>query len=128
MIHRAVLGSFERFLGIMIEHYAGAFPVWLAPVQAIILPIADEHIEYAGQVKDKLLKLGLRVALDQRNEKIGKKIRDAQVQKIPHMLVIGSKEVQQESVAWRTRSEGDQGIIKTEEFIAKITDQIEQKK
>ncbi|MCK4423138.1 MAG: threonine--tRNA ligase, partial [Candidatus Omnitrophica bacterium] len=128
MIHRAVLGSFERFLGIMIEHYAGAFPVWLAPVQAIILPIADEHIEYTGQVKDKLLELGLRVTVDQRNEKIGKKIRDAQTQKIPHMLVIGSKEAEQESVAWRTRSEGDQGMIKIEEFIAKITDQIEQKK
>jgi len=127
MIHRAILGSFERFFGILIEHYGGAFPCWLAPVQVIILPIAEEHLQYANEIKQQLIEAGFRVELDGRNEKIGKKIRDAQQQKIPHMLVMGQKEVEQQTVAWRRRSEGDQGSIKTADFIAKITEQIEQK-
>ena len=89
VIHRAIFGSFERFIAILIEHYAGAFPLWLAPVQAIVLPIADRHLDYAGSVRDQLKAAGLRVELDERQEKIGYKIREAQLQKVPYMLVVG---------------------------------------
>ncbi len=92
VIHRAIFGSFERFIAILIEHYAGAFPLWLAPVQAIVLPISDRHLDYAGQVGDQLTAAGLRVDLDERQEKIGYKIREAQLQKIPYMLVVGDRE------------------------------------
>ena len=87
VIHRAIFGSFERFIAILIEHYAGAFPLWLAPVQAMVLPIADRHVDYARAVRDRLAAAGLRVELDERQEKIGYKIREAQLQKIPYMLV-----------------------------------------
>ena len=128
MIHRVVYGSIERFIGILIEHYAGAFPAWLAPTQIRILPITDKHVAYAKELNDKMFDLGLRVYLDDRNEKIGYKIREAQVQKIPYMLVIGDKEVEEGAVAVRRRSEGDLGAMKAEDFIAMLLKEIAEKK
>lgn len=128
MIHRVVYGSIERFIGILIEHYAGAFPAWLAPTQVRILPITDKHVSYAKELHDKMFDLGLRVYLDDRNEKIGYKIREAQVQKIPYMLVIGDKEVEEGAVAVRRRSEGDLGAMKADDFIAMLQKEIAEKK
>jgi len=104
MVHRAILGSLERFLGVLIEHYAGAFPVWLAPVQAVVIPIADRHLEYAERVADALRQRDLRVQVDARGERMQAKIRDAQLQKVPYMLVVGDREAQNGTVAVRTRS------------------------
>ena len=104
VIHRAIFGSFERFIAILIEHYAGAFPLWLAPVQAIVLPIADRHLAYAASVRDQLRAAGLRVELDERQEKIGYKIREAQLQKVPYMLVVGDREAAEGTVSVRTRA------------------------
>ena len=117
VIHRAIFGSFERFIGIMIEHYAGAFPLWLAPVQMMVISIADRHLEYARQVRDQLKHAGLRVDLDDRQEKIGYKIREAQLQKIPYMLVIGDREAAEGTVSVRTRTGGDQGAATVAAFI-----------
>ena len=124
MIHRAILGSFERFLGIITEHFAGVFPMWLAPVQVKILSIADAHIDYAKQVKEKLEEKGIRVELDDRSEKIGYKIREAQLQKIPYMLIIGDKEIQNNAVGVRSRKDGDIGQMKLEQFIEKAEEEI----
>lgn len=120
MIHSAITGSPERFMGILIEHYAGAFPSWLAPVQAIILPIADRHLEYAAKVRSELLNAGIRVDLDSRSESIGKKIRESELKKIPYMLIIGDKEIEAGKVALRQYREGDKGQITVEEFISLI--------
>jgi threonyl-tRNA synthetase len=109
VIHRAIFGSFERFIAILIEHYAGAFPLWLSPVQAIVLPIADRHLDYARSVRESLKAAGLRADLDERQEKIGYKIREAQLQKIPYMLVVGDREAAEGTVSVRTRTGGDQG-------------------
>jgi len=117
VIHRAILGSFERFIAILIEHYAGAFPFWVAPVQAIVLPITDRNGEYARSVRQLLAEAGLRVELDERQEKIGFKIREAQLQKIPYMLVVGDKEAADGTVAVRTRAGGDQGARPVAAFI-----------
>jgi len=117
MIHRALLGSMERFMGVLIEHFAGAFPVWLAPIQAVLIPIADRHYEYAHQVVDSLREAGLRVQMDQRGERMNAKIRDAQNQKIPYMLVVGDREVESGSVSVRLRSEENLGAMSIEEFI-----------
>ena len=117
VIHRAVCGSFERFIAILIEHYAGAFPLWLAPVQAVVLPIADRHAAYAASVRDRLEAAGLRVELDARQEKINYKIREAQLQKIPYMLVAGDREVAEGTVAVRRRTGGDQGARRVDEFV-----------
>jgi threonyl-tRNA synthetase len=117
VIHRAILGSFERFIAILIEHYAGAFPFWVAPVQAIVLPITDRNVEYARSVRQMLTDAGLRVELDDRQEKIGFKIREAQLQKIPYMLVVGDKEAAEGTVAVRTRTGGDQGARPVAAFI-----------
>jgi threonyl-tRNA synthetase len=117
VIHRAIFGSFERFIAMLIEHYAGAFPLWLAPVQAQVLPIADRHIEYGAEVLGRLQAAGLRAGLDSRQEKIGYKIREAQLQKVPYMLVIGDREVAEGTVAVRTRAGGDQGSRAVDEFI-----------
>jgi len=117
VIHRAILGSFERFIAILIEHYAGAFPFWVAPVQAILLPIADRHLEYARSVRQMLADAGLRVEVDPRQEKIGFKIREAQLQKIPYMLVVGDKEAAEGTVAVRSRAGGDQGPQAVAAFI-----------
>jgi threonyl-tRNA synthetase len=109
MVHRALLGSLERFFGILIEHYAGAFPYWLAPVQARIIPVASDHGAYAAEVEKTLRGWGVRVEVDARDEKLGKRIRDAQMQKIPYMLVIGDRERDEGTVAVRERAAGDLG-------------------
>ncbi len=121
MIHRAPFGSMERFVGVLIEHFAGAFPVWLSPVQAVVLPIADRHNEYAGQVTQKLKAAGLRAELDARGEKVNYKIREAQLQKIPYMLVVGDREAAEGKVAVRTRKGGDQGAKPVDEVVAMIS-------
>lgn len=128
MIHRVVYGSIERFIGILIEHYAGAFPAWLAPQQVRILPITDKHVAYAKELADKMFDLGLRVHLDDRNEKLGYKIREAQVQKVPYTLVVGDKEVEEGTVNVRRRGEGDVGAMKQADFIAMLQEEIAEKK
>jgi threonyl-tRNA synthetase len=125
MIHRAPLGSMERFMGILIEHFAGAFPLWLAPEQVRVLPISDKVAEYAQQVYSRLLAAGFRAALDLRAEKIGAKIRDAQLEKIPVMLVVGAKEAESQSVSYRDRQAGDQGAIPLDEAIARLKTEAE---
>jgi threonyl-tRNA synthetase len=120
MLHRALLGSVERFLGVLIEHYAGAFPIWLAPVQAIVIPIAERHHEYARKVADRLAQANIRAEVDERNEKMGYKIRAAQTQKVPYMLVIGDKEAQSGEVSVRNRFQGDEGAQSLESFLQKI--------
>ncbi len=125
MIHRALFGSFERFIGILTEHYAGAFPTWLAPVQVRLLPIADSHKEYAKKVQEQLEDAGIRVEVDERQEKIGYKIREAQLHKIPYMLILGDKEVEANAVGVRSRKEGDIGQTSVEDFIAKLKVEIE---
>lgn len=125
LIHRALFGSFERFIGIITEHFAGAFPTWLAPVQVKVLPIADAHKEYANKVKEELSKAGIRVEVDEREEKIGYKIREAQLQKFPYMLVVGDKEVEANAVGVRSRKDGDIGAQKIEDFISKTKEEIE---
>lgn len=127
VIHRALLGSVERFFGVLIEHYAGAFPVWLAPVQIKILPITEHQHQYARTIQDRLLAENLRVEVDGRNEKIGYKIREAEVQKIPYMLVIGEQEVQGQQVAVRQKSKGDLGKMGIEQFIQIINQHIQNK-
>jgi len=128
MIHRTVFGSMERFIGILTEHFAGAFPVWLAPVQARVLPITGRHVEYAQKVMDRLDAEDIRVELDDRNEKVNYKIREAQGQKIPYMLVLGDREAENGAVAVRHRSAGDIGSMGLEEFIARIKDEIKTRK
>ena len=125
MLHRAIFGSIERFIGILIENYAGAFPTWLSPVQVKLLPIADAHVDYAKEVKEKLEDVGVRVELDDRNEKIGYKIREAQLQKIPYMLVLGDKEKEAGTVGVRSRKDGDIGAMAVDEFVAKIVEEID---
>ena len=116
MLHRAIFGSFERFIGILIEHYEGAFPEWLAPVQAIVLNITDKQADYCGKVVNSLQNKGFRVNADLRNEKIGFKIREHTLQKIPYLLVVGDKEVEAESLAVRDRTGNDLGVMSIDEF------------
>jgi threonyl-tRNA synthetase len=120
MLHRAIVGSFERFIGILIEHYAGAFPLWLAPHQVVVLNITERQAEYAASIKNKLADQGFRVISDLRNEKISYKIREHSLQKLPYQLVVGDKEVQAETVAVRTRSGEDLGAMTLEAFIARL--------
>ena len=127
VIHRAIFGSFERFIALLIEHYAGGFPLWLAPVQAVVLPIADRHAEYADTVREQLAAAGLRVELDARQEKIGYKIREAQLGKVPYMLVAGDREAAAGTIAVRTRGGGDQGAQPVGAFIAAARDEIQRK-
>ncbi len=127
MIHRVVLGSIERFIGIITEHYAGAFPLWLAPVQVKILPIGEGHVEYANKVKDILEENHLRVEVDARNEKIGYKIREAQLKKVPYMLVVGDKEMAEGLVAVRSRSEGELGQLTIEDFTKRAVEEVKSK-
>lgn len=124
MIHRALLGSMERFMGVLIEHYAGAFPVWLAPVQVTLIPIADRHISYAQEVAQKLKEANLRVEVDDRNERMNAKIRDAQTLKIPYMLVIGDREVESSTVSVRLRSEENLGAMSLQTFLQRIQQEI----
>jgi threonyl-tRNA synthetase len=128
VIHRAIFGSFERFIALLIEHHAGAFPLWLAPVQVLVLPIADRHADYSRQVVARLAAAGLRAELDERQEKIGYKIRSAQLQKIPYMLVIGDREAAEGTVAVRTRTGGDQGAQPVDRFIAAALDEVRRRR
>lgn len=127
MIHRVVFGSIERFIGILTEHYAGAFPTWLAPVQVKLLPIADRHIDYVRQLQKKLEEAGIRCELDDRSEKIGFKIRSAQLEKIPYMLVVGDKDIEAGTVAVRSRKSGDEGASTIDEFIERIQKEVAEK-
>ena len=128
VIHRAIYGSFERFIALLIEHFGGAFPMWLAPLQVRLLPIADRHLEYARTTLARLVGAGLRAEVDERQEKIGYKIREAQLQKIPYMLVIGDREAAEGSVAVRTRTGGDQGAQPVDTFIATAQTEVREKK
>lgn len=127
MVHRALFGSVERFFGILIEHYAGAFPVWLAPVQVAVLPITDRVIPYALEVQKKLYEAGARVMIDDRNEKVNAKIREAQLQKIPYMLVVGDREAEQGNVSVRHRKHADLGVQSLDDFIAKFKEVVASK-
>ena len=127
LVHRALYGSFERFIALLIEHHAGAFPLWLAPVQAVAIPIADRHAEYADSVRARLAAAGLRVELDARQEKIGYKIREAQLQKVPYMLVVGDREAAAGAVAVRTRGGGDQGAQQVDAFLDAALDEVRRK-
>ena len=128
VIHRAIVGSFERFIAILIEHYAGAFPLWIAPVQVAVLPIADRHAEYARRVEQRLISAGLRVEVDDRQEKIGYKIREAQLQKVPYMLVVGDKEAADGSVGVRHRVDGDRGSRPLDEFVREALTEVSEKR
>ena len=128
MLHRATLGSFERFIGILIEHYAGDLPVWLSPTQAVILNITDKQSEYSLKVSDSLRKLGYRVQSDLRKEKITYKIRDHSMQKVPYLLVVGDKEVEKNSVSVRARGAKDLGVMTVDKFARKLKRDIENKK
>jgi threonyl-tRNA synthetase len=127
MVHRALFGSIERFFGVLIEHYAGAFPLWLAPVQIGLVPISEKHVEYAGAVKAKLEAAGLRVELDARNEKMNAKIREFTLQKVPFVLVMGDKEAASEAVSVRTRGKGDEGSVALVDYIARAKNLVEKK-
>src|SRR5690349_10152190 len=127
MVHRALYGSIERFFGILLEHYAGAFPVWLAPVQAVVLPITDRQLDYARQVRDRLDAAGVRVTIDDRNEKVNLKIREAQLQKVPVMLVVGDREAQAGQVSVRHRKHADLGVKPIDAFITEIRQLIDSK-
>jgi threonyl-tRNA synthetase len=124
MIHRAILGSIERFIGILTEEYAGLFPTWLAPKQVVIMNITDKQAPYVQEIVQKLNKLGIRAAADLRNEKIGFKIREHTLKRIPYLLVVGDKEVEQQEVAVRTRTGEDLGKFNVDDFVAKISEEI----
>ena len=124
MLHRAILGSFERFIGILIEHYEGIFPTWLAPTQVVVLNITDKQSEYAKKVEDSLKNKGFRVISDLRNEKIGFKIREHTIQKVPYLLVVGDNEVESQTLAVRARRGEDLGSMDLEAFIAHLTDDV----
>ena len=124
MIHRALLGSMERFMGVLIEHYGGAFPTWLAPVQAEVIPIAERHKEYAERVEAQLAEAGIRGHADLRNERMNAKIRDAQLQKVPYMLIVGDREVEANAAAVRLRSGEDLGAVAVADVVTRITAEI----
>ncbi len=127
MIHRAIFGSFERFIAILTEQYQGAFPTWLSPIQVQIIPIADRHLDYAKKVLEQFNSSNIRAEVDSRAEKMQGKIRDAQLQKIPYMLIVGDREKEGNKVAVRTREEKDLGAMNTDEFLQKINSEIEAK-
>ena len=128
VIHRAIFGSFERFIGILIEHFAGAFPLWMAPLQVTVLPIADRHADYARQVLARLQAVGLRASVDDRQEKVNYKIREAQLQKIPYMLVVGDKEAAEGQVAVRSRAKGDLGPTPVDTFVTEALAEVAEKR
>jgi threonyl-tRNA synthetase len=127
MVHRVVFGSIERFIGILIEHFAGKFPVWLSPAQVKILPITDKQEGYANELCAKMKAAGIRVSVDDRNEKIGYKIREAQMEKVPYMLVVGANEAEAGQVAVRRRDKGDMGAMNADEFMQTVLDDIANK-
>ena len=128
IIHRAPLGTHERFIGFLLEHYAGKFPVWLAPLQVKILPISDKFMDYANEIKGKLRSAGVRVEIDDRSEKIGKKIREAELSRVPYMLVLGEKEMTEGKLSVRRQGKGDLGAQPAEDFISMIVDEIKNRK
>jgi threonyl-tRNA synthetase len=128
MIHRAILGSVERFIGTLIEHYAGALPVWLSPIQVVIVPIKSEHLDFSQEVKENLQSKGVRVIIDNRNESLNKRIRENTLKKIPYLLIIGDNEIRAGAVAVRKRGDGDQGSLTTDAFIKEITAEIAEKR
>jgi threonyl-tRNA synthetase len=123
MIHRALFGSFERFIGILLEHLGGELPVWLAPVQAAVLPIADRHVDAATATLERLRAAGVRAELDDGTESIGRKIRDSELQKVPYMLIVGDREAQDGTVAVREHRAGDLGSVPLDEFVARVQDE-----
>jgi threonyl-tRNA synthetase len=125
MVHRTVLGSMERFVGALIEHYAGAFPMWLAPVQVKLLPIGEQHVEYAKQVESALRQAKFRVDMDIRDEKVGQKIRVAQLEQVPYMLIIGDKEASGQTVSLRHRRKGDLGSLTIDQLIHQLSDEVQ---
>jgi threonyl-tRNA synthetase len=127
MVHRALLGSIERFFGILIEHYAGDFPTWLAPVQTVVIPVSQNYFEYARSVNDKLVSAGIRTQIDERNEKIGYKIRDWETQKVPYMIIVGEKEQNSSNISVRQHKKGDLGAFNLSDFIDKIAIEIKVK-
>jgi threonyl-tRNA synthetase len=127
MVHRALLGSIERFFGILIEHYAGDFPLWLAPVQAVVIPVSQNYFEYAKTINEKLVAGGIRTHLDQRNEKIGYKIRDWETQKAPYMIIVGEKEQKAANISVRQHKKGDLGAFTLTDFIDKLATEIKNK-
>jgi threonyl-tRNA synthetase len=128
IIHRAPLGTHERFIGFLLEHYAGKLPLWLAPIQVKVLPISDKFLDYANAVSDKLKKADIRSEVDDRNEKIGKKIRDTELLKVPYMLVVGEKEMNENKVAVRRQGKGDTGAKGIEEFITESLIEIKERR
>jgi threonyl-tRNA synthetase len=124
MIHRAPFGSMERFVAVLIEHTGGKFPLWLTPDQAVVLPISEKYEEYAQKVSDFLNNSDIRTLIDLRNEKIGKKIRDNELKRIPYLLVVGEKEMESNTVAVRKQGDGDKGVMKMEEFVSFIQDEV----
>ena len=128
VLHRAMLGSIDRFLGVLIEHYSGAFPLWLAPVQAVVIPIADRHIEYANLVKEKLDQRGFRVNVDARNDRMNLKIRNAQTQKVPYMLVVGDREMESNAASVRLRSEENLGAMSLDDLLARMDEEVSHKR
>jgi threonyl-tRNA synthetase len=124
MIHRALMGSYERFIGILLEHLSGELPVWLAPVQAIVLPIADRHVDYGDTVRARLHDAGLRAELDDRTESVARKIRDAELRKIPYMLVVGDRELEADAVALREHRHGDAGSVGVQAFIERVSAEV----
>jgi threonyl-tRNA synthetase len=126
-IHRVIYGSLERFIGILTEHYAGAFPLWIAPVQVMMVPISDKHNAYANKIKVELEAKGVRVEVDERNESMGAKIRDAQLQKVPYMAVVGDREEAEQTVAVRSREGAKQEVLHLGDFLGRITQQISDK-
>jgi threonyl-tRNA synthetase len=127
MVHRALFGAVERFFAVLVEHYAGAFPLWLAPVQAGIVPISERHLSYAEKIQAELQNAGLRVEVDHRNEKMGAKIRDFTLQKLPYMLIVGDKEAETRAVSLRVRGQGDQGSMPLAEFVARARSVVDSK-
>ena len=123
MIHRALLGSMERFAGILIEHYGGRFPLWLAPIQAVVLPVADRHNERAAELAVRLRGSGLRAQVDERTESVGRKIRDAELSKAPYMLVVGDKEADSGSVSVRHHGDGDLGAMSLDDLVARMREE-----
>jgi threonyl-tRNA synthetase len=127
VVHRSSIGCIERIMAFLIEKYAGAFPVWLSPVQVAVIPISEKHTEYAQKICNKLKEENVRIELFDQNETLGKKIREAEMQKIPYLLVVGDKEIEANAVAVRERGKGDSGQMNLEKFIEKITNEIKNK-
>ena len=128
MIHRALFGSFERFIGILLEHYGGELPLWLAPLQAAVLPVSDRHVDYASRVAERLGADGLRVRVDDRSESIGRKIRDAELAKVPYMLVVGDREAESGAAALRRHKEGDLGTLALDAIVERLLAEVSERR